>query len=173
MCGTLLYICSLGSRMSDLFLMIAPLSLRSRYSRLVSYARYTACTVVKRRGDWRTRFVKTNSKRELLNFVITYSACVSPSRLGWESGVGRVRVAAAVAAGVACVLPRSRLLAVRMLIETTALYPIERLMRLFLWQIQMSRRLVMESDPFSPLLPFVSSTELIESICSSPERISS
>ena len=77
-----------------LFLMIAPRSLRSRYSRLVSYARYTACTVVKRRGDWRTRFVKTNSKRELLNFVITYSACV---------------------------LPRRRLLAVRMLIETTAL----------------------------------------------------
>ena len=70
-------------------------------------------------------------------------------------------------------LPRSRLLAVRILIETTALYPIERLIRLFLWQIQMSRRLVMESDPLSPLLPFVSSTELIESIWSSPECISS
>ena len=141
---TLLYICSLGSRIRLLFLMMAPRNLRSRYNRLVSYAVYTACTVVNSRGDWRTRLVKTNSNRELLYFVITKSACV---------------------------LPRSRELAFRMLIDATAEYPIDRLIREFRWHTQISRRLVIDSEPFSPLLPFVSSTELIESICTSPERM--
>jgi hypothetical protein len=34
--------------------------------------------VVKRRGEFFTREVKMNSKRELLNFVITYRAWVLP-----------------------------------------------------------------------------------------------
>ena len=126
--------------------MMAPRSFRSRYSFVVSYARNTACTVVKIRGELRTRFVKMNSKRLPLYFVSTYSA--------W-------------------VLPRSRLCAVLMLSETMQLYPIERFVRRERAAYQIIRRFVMNSSPRSPLLPFVSSTEFIESIVNSPFRASS
>lgn len=42
--------CSCGKRLRVLSRMIAPRSFRSRYSFVVSYARNTACTVVKIRG---------------------------------------------------------------------------------------------------------------------------
>ena len=126
--------------------------------------------MVKRRGDWRTSDVKMNSKRLLLYLVITYSA--------W-------------------VLPRSRELAVRMVMFTTQLYPMPathtsvhgqptcwrrqsmpgptqsdvlRFVRECLCAIHINRKLVTDSVPRSPLFPLVSSTLLIESILISPRR---
>ena len=71
----------------------------------------------------------------------------------------------------ACVEPRSRDLALRMLMCSTVLYPIDRFVSVRLCEIQRSRRFVTTSEPRSPLLPFVSSTELILSILYSPDRV--
>jgi hypothetical protein len=55
-----------------------------------------------------------------------------------------------------------------MLMLSVVLKPIERLVLVFLWEIQRMRRFVTTSEPRSPLLPLVSSTELIESMICSP-----
>ena len=50
------------------------------------------------------------------------------------------------------------------------LSPIDRFVRGFEWLTQIIRRLVQTRNPRSPLFPFESSTELIESISNSPRR---
>ena len=50
------------------------------------------------------------------------------------------------------------------------LSPIDRFVRGFEWLTQIMRRLVQTRNPRSPLFPFESSTELIESISNSPRR---
>lgn len=55
-----------------------------------------------------------------------------------------------------------------MLIDVMQLNPMLRLVVGFLCWAQITRRLVTTRNPRFPLLPFVSSTELIESISNSP-----
>ena len=119
--------------------------LTSRYGRVMSYARLTACTDVKSRGESLTRFVKINSKRLPLKRVNMYSALVCP---------------------------RSLLVAVLMLIERKIAKPIERLHFLFRSDCHIMRRLVIVSVPLSPLLPLVSSTCRSLSMTNSPLRSS-
>ena len=135
--GILLYTSSFGNSLSSLSAMMAPRSLRSRYSLLVSYARNTAWTVVNNRGESFTRLVKMNSNREPWNLVMTYSACV---------------------------LPRRREEADLMLMLTMELYPTLRFVRARRLAIHRIRRFVTTSSPDSPLLPFVSSTRPMRSI---------
>ena len=87
--------------------------------------------VVNSRGEFDTRLVKMNSNLLPLNLVMMYSDWV------W---------------------PLSLVLAVRVLMETMAPYPMLRLMFLLLLDTHMVRRLVTTSSPLSPVFPFVSST---------------
>ena len=93
-----------------------------------------------------TKLVKTNSYRVEATFDRMHSACV------W---------------------PRNFDLAFLMLTDATVFSPMLRLIFAFMWDDQMILRLVTVSDPRSPLFPFVSSTELMESIAFSPFRQSS
>ena len=68
------------------------------------------------------------------------------------------------------VWPLSLVLAVRVLMETMAPYPMLRLMFLLLLDTHMVRRLVTTSSPLSPVFPFVSSTPWRWSISNSPLR---
>ena len=141
----LLRICSSSRSASSLLSTTAERILTSRYGRVMSYARLTACTDVKSRGESLTRFVKINSKRLPLKRVNMYSALVCP---------------------------RSLLVAVLMLIERKIAKPIERLHFLFRSDCHIMRRLVIVSVPLSPLLPLVSSTCRSLSMTNSPLRSS-
>ena len=68
----------------------------------------------------------------------------------------------------ACVLPRSLLLAFLIFTEIMEFRPMLRLIFEFACAIQRILKLVTIIEPLSPLFPFVSSTELIESIIFSP-----
>mmetsp|Transcript_12869 Transcript_12869/g.22726 ORF Transcript_12869/g.22726 Transcript_12869/m.22726 type:complete len:206 (-) Transcript_12869:260-877(-) len=128
---TRLYVCSRGSSFSSRSWMKAPLSLRSRYRRLLSYALNTACTML---SSWLVLFVRlvnTNSKRWEWYLVCRYSAWVSPLR----------REEAAL-----------------VVMEVTHENPMEMFVRLLFLETHNRRRLVMCSEPCSPLLPLVSST---------------
>eukprot|EP00982_Pelagococcus_subviridis_P008258 30828-Pelagococcus_subviridis.AAC.10 len=136
-----LYVSSFGSSFSSLSAMIAPRSFKSRYSLDVSYALYTACTVVNSRGELSSRFVKMNSNLLPWNRVMTYSDCV---------------------------FPRNRDDAVFIEMFDTELYPMLRFVRRDRLLNQITRRFVTTSVPRSPLLPFVSSTPSRWSISNSP-----
>ena len=102
--------------------------------------RITAWTVVNRRGEFLTRDVNINSNLDAV-LASTHNACVRP---------------------------RSLLFAFLMFTEIIEFKPILRFIFELAWAIQRIRRLVTIRDPLSPLFPFVSSTELIESITFSP-----
>jgi hypothetical protein len=100
----------------------------------------TAWTVVKSLGEFFTSEVKMNSNLDV-NFARTHSACVRP---------------------------RNLLFAFRIFTEIIELRPMLRLILEFAWAIHKILRFVTMREPRSPLFPFVSSTEFIESITFSP-----
>ena len=96
--------------------------------------------MVNRRGEFLTRDVNINSNLDAV-LASTHNACVRP---------------------------RSLLFAFLMFTEIIEFKPILKFIFEFAWAIQRIRRFVTIRDPLSPLFPFVSSTELIESITFSP-----
>ena len=96
--------------------------------------------MVNRRGEFLTRDVNINSNLDAV-FASTHNACVRP---------------------------RSLLFAFLMFTEIIEFKPILKFIFELAWAIQRIRRLVTIRDPLSPLFPFVSSTELIESMTFSP-----
>lgn len=100
----------------------------------------TAWTVVNRRGEFFTSEVNINSNLDVV-FASTHNACVRP---------------------------RSLLFAFLIFTEIIEFNPMLKFIFEFAWAIQRIRRFVTMREPLSPLFPFVSSTEFIESMTFSP-----
>jgi hypothetical protein len=111
----------------------------STVSRLKTYL-MTAWTVVNRRGEFFTSEVNINSNLDVV-FASTHNACVRP---------------------------RSLLFAFLIFTEIMEFNPMLKFIFEFAWAIQRIRRFVTMREPLSPLFPFVSSTEFIESMTFSP-----